>query len=213
MTFEEIPDIKPENKYWKPVLGEHIEGEILGIQKSEYNGKPTQNYVLRMPDNQEKVLPSHAHLEMKLGQAKIGNYVKISCVGEKTFQVGKNPMKVYKVEVDRAYVPKPSLNTVDVGPITEPMKEIPMKSQPQIIQEGTDFLQIARPVIDQKDAQSYALSEAIKMMALTGTPCTPAIIVKLADSIAPNNAIMLITYAKQKGDIVQEQNGTYRGTA
>lgn len=192
MTRQEIPEQPQESKFWKPEIGSQIEGELLGIATHEYEGKQKSNYVLKTKEGKEIELPSHVHLEAKMSKTKPGNYIWISCIGEKTVKTGSNPMKVYKVEYDPDHIPTPSLNT------TEPSKN-PVNAP------GS--------TINQVDGLYCQLAQAITLSSKLGQRMDYQAVEKITHAILPSgqDTSSFIHGAKMAGWIV-ERDGIFSGT-
>jgi len=85
---------------WKPVNdGDCIEGVFLREQKDVGVNK-SMLYVLETPEGAKNIWGSTI-LDSKMALIKSGEKVKITFKGFAEAKSGKNPAKIFKVEVDR----------------------------------------------------------------------------------------------------------------
>ena len=91
---ENWEEVKAGN-YWSPEKeGESVEGTIIGMDEEKFGLKVT----LEQKDKKQVVLPSHAVLQSRIKNCKVGDTVKV--IFEKTelpTVKGHNPTNIYKV--------------------------------------------------------------------------------------------------------------------
>lgn len=95
MTYEEVnPDI------WNPKTdGELIEGKLILIQ-NEIGVNESNLYSIETPTGVKNVWGS-AVLDSRMSLVKVGDQIRITFKGLGEKKGGKNPPKIFKVEVDK----------------------------------------------------------------------------------------------------------------
>lgn len=96
MAYKEV-----EPKIWKPEKdGDFIEGILVTRQENVGENK-SMLYGLETPEGVKSVWGSTI-LDERMAFVKIGDKLKISFKGlAKEFKKGRNPAKIFKVEIDR----------------------------------------------------------------------------------------------------------------
>ena len=95
MTYEEI---NPED--WKyDTDGDFIEG-ILVNAKDDVGVNKSKLYIVETPEGVKNVWGA-AILDSRMDLVKVGDKIKITYKGLAEASGGKNPAKIFKVEVDR----------------------------------------------------------------------------------------------------------------
>ena len=94
MTERKFKEIKT-NAWQYSTEGDSIEGEFLRI---EAGGQYGNNYILKVKD-EEVVVFGLTALHSKMAKAKIGQYIKVTYLGEVKSKSSKQIYKDFKVEV------------------------------------------------------------------------------------------------------------------
>lgn len=83
--------------FWKPTKeGEALEGEIIDISESTFEGKKT--YLIRTKNGDEVPTPVHEVLCNRMKSTKKGDTVRIEYLGEEPPKLkGYNPTRMYRV--------------------------------------------------------------------------------------------------------------------
>lgn len=91
-TFDEIVS----NPMWKPEKeGDSIEGEVIEFTKGLYSDRQPS---IKAPSGDLFAIPSHTVLENKMTVIEVGDYVKITYLGEVEGKKGGNTYKDFKLE-------------------------------------------------------------------------------------------------------------------
>jgi len=93
--FEEIVSA---NLWLAEKEGDQIEGEIVEIGMNQFD---KQQATIKAPSGEKFALPSYTVLTTKLGNAKIGDYVRVTYLGDEKSQKGVD-YKNFKVEKQTA---------------------------------------------------------------------------------------------------------------
>ena len=99
MALETLIGEPEEGKYWNPTqIGEKIEGNLRELEEDDWG---RERMILEMPDETEKVLPSHADLIRYNNKVEIGDYLVITLSKIiKSTNPDYNDKMVYTVQKD-----------------------------------------------------------------------------------------------------------------
>lgn len=84
-----------ESNFWSPKnKGEAVEGVIISMETDNFGLKVT----VEQSDKKMVVLPSHAVLQSRIKNCKVGEIIKVIFEGQDLPKVkGRNPTNIYKI--------------------------------------------------------------------------------------------------------------------
>lgn len=193
----------------------------LGIRK-EFSEKPFTLYDLwgktftiieDLPTN--KPVRERTEHSKKNGNAYQAYLIRIE---EGMFQ---KDLSLYESELEKLFMALPTSLVNFRGATVEVTKDRELKYQGMVTQDmqGNPLASRAESpkdapgttITDTLDSRIARLREAVKFTASIGTPVSAAVIIKIAESIEPGNALGLISSAKNAGEIT-ENAGIFTGT-